>query len=191
MILILFCFDFKPSDTPAKKITFSNQEQRTVPRKSIVLNRLSENVILEPNVLPSDNENKSRKSNDFLSGIYERGEDEKETKNTPRQSHVNEPRKSKNNFLRQLKSSVDGAQEKEFQPYQRRESKSISYNNVERRISNNPNKLRLTNGGRRLTPDFKRRTAFMENNIRYKKYLGDIENDMEKAVNEMPFSKYE
>lgn len=164
-----------------------------MPRKSTLLNPVKENLILEPKTLLSNDEVKNEPANsgDFLSRIYERGEEENKSLNKPRQSRLNEPRKSRINHLSQTKSNGDVPQEKEFQSYQRRESKSISHNNVERRISNNPNKLRLTNGGRRLTPDFKRRTAFMENNIRYKKYLGDIEKDMEKAVNEMPFSKYE
>lgn len=73
------------------------------------------------------------------------------------------------------------------QTYQRRESKLISNNTTTRRISNNPNKLKL-NGS--LT-NIKRRTAFMQNNVKYKQRMERIDEDMENAINDMPFSKFQ
>lgn len=58
---------------------------------------------------------------------------------------------------------------------------------VKRRITINNNTAR-----RSSEVDFsKRRTAFMQNNLKFKTYLQKTDEEMDKSINHMPFSKYE
>lgn len=95
----------------------------------------------------------------------------------------------------------------EEKSYKRRESRSNLQNKIERRLSKDPTRRRISKEqiGRRLSKDLlndespktsdhsltKRRTAFMQNQEKYKKHMEAIDQEMEQAVASMPFLKYE
>lgn len=55
-------------------------------------------------------------------------------------------------------------------------------------------RITVTNNPIRRSSDVdfsKRRTAFMQNNVKFNTYLQKTDEEMEKSINLMPFSKYE